>query len=255
MKNNFLRKASTGLLIFLFWIAVWYLLALIVNNDFLLPTPHSSVIALFELMKESDFYKSIAFTFLRVICGVILGVIFGILLAYASYKIVIFRKTVSPLLSIIKATPVVTFITLLWITLSGNTLTVFIAFLMVVPIIWQNILNGYDAIPTELSEVCDVFEFSRIKRFKLLTAPILMNYFFPALITSIGLAWKAEIAAEIIAYTKTSIGQHIYDARYHLLTDEVFAWVIVIVTFSICLETLTKKILRRFDYAGNKKPL
>ena len=123
MKNNFLRKTSIGFLIFSFWIAVWYLLAFIINNDFLLPTPHSSVAALFVLMKDSEFYKSIAFTFLRVISGVTLGVVFGVLLAYISYKIVIFRKTVSPLLSIIKATPVVTFITLLWITLSGNTLT------------------------------------------------------------------------------------------------------------------------------------
>ena len=74
-----------------------------------------------------------------------------------------------------------------------------------------------------------------------------MNYFFPAVITSIGLAWKAEIATEIIAYTRHSIGQYIYDARYHLLTDEVFAWVIIIVLFSICLEIITKKIVGRFQ--------
>lgn len=254
MKNNILKKVVVGFSVFAFWIIVWYISALIINKEFLLPTPHSSISALFGLMKGANFYKSILFSFLRVICGVILGVVFGAFLAFLSHKITIIRRTLSPLISIIKATPVVTFITLLWITLSGNALTVFIAFLMVVPIVWQNILNGYDAIPKSLSEICDIFEFSNYKRFKVLVAPVLMNYFFPALVTAIGLAWKAEIAAEIIAYTKNSIGQHIYDARYHLLTDEVFAWVIVIVSFSICLEIITRRILRRFDYAGNKKP-
>jgi NitT/TauT family transport system permease protein len=211
----------------------------------LLPTPYSTLVALVNLMKEESFYKVILYTLLRVVLGVFLGVIFGIILAFVSYKIAFIRKLFSPLISIIKATPVVTFITLLWISMSGNELTVFIAFLMVLPIIWQNILNGLDAIPNELSEVCLVFEFSKRKRLKLLTLPVLMNYFFPALITSIGLAWKAEIATEIITYTKNSIGQNISDARYFLFTDEVFAWVAVIIVFSLSLELITKNILRR----------
>lgn len=245
MARKALKKFLLGFSVFLFWIAIWDLLAFIVGNLFLLPTPHSTLTALIGLMKTSSFYKAILYTFLRVVFGVFLGVIFGAVFAFLSYKLIFIRNIFSPLVSIIKATPVVTFITLLWISMSGNSLTVFIAFLMVVPIIWQNLLNGLDAIPRELSEVCDVFEVSKIKRIKILTLPILMNYFFPALITSIGLAWKAEIATEIITYTQNSIGQNISDARYFLFTDEVFAWVAVIVAFSIGLEALTKQILRR----------
>ncbi len=246
MARNSLKKILTGFGIFAFWIGIWYLLALIVDNLFLLPTPRSTLLALLGLMKKSNFYKAVFASILRVITGVALGAVLGIVFAFLSYRILPIRRLFSPLVSIVKATPVVTFITLLWIIMSGNMLTVFIAFLMVLPVIWQNLLNGLDTVPKELSEVCDVFEFSRAKRIKLLTLPVLMNYFFPALITSIGLAWKAEIATEIITYTKNSIGQNISDARYFLLTDEVFAWVVVIIVFSILLEVLTKKILGRF---------
>ncbi len=246
MARKSLNKILIGFSVFAFWICLWYLFALIVDNLFLLPTPRSTLLALFRLMKKSNFYKAVLHSLLRVITGVALGAVFGVAFAFLAYKILPIRRLFSPLVSIIKATPVVTFITLLWITMSGNALTVFIAFLMVAPIIWQNLIDGFDAIPKELSEVCDVFEFSRAKRMKLLAFPILMNYFFPALITSIGLAWKAEIATEIITYTKNSIGQNISDARYFLLTDEVFAWVVVIIVFSIILEVLTKKILGRF---------
>lgn len=245
MAHKLLKKAGIGFAVFFFWIGVWYIFALIVDNLFLLPTPYSTLVTLLELMQKKKFYKVILYTLLRVVSGVILGVILAVILSFLSYKLIFVRKLFSPLVSIIKATPVVTFITLLWISMSGNALTVFIAFLMVMPIIWQNILNGLDAIPKELSEVCDVFEFSKRKRMRILTFPILMNYFFPALITSIGLAWKAEIATEIITYTKNSIGQNISDARYYLFTDEVFAWVIVIITFSIILEAITKTLFRR----------
>lgn len=247
MAHKQVKKILIGFSVFAFWIGIWYLLALIVGNNFLLPTPHSTVAALFSLMKEAKFYKAVLFSFLRVITGVSLGAVAGILLAFLSHRVALVRRLLSPLVSIVKATPVVAFITLLWITMSGNILTVFIAFLMVCPIVWQNLLNGLDAIPKELSELCDVFQLSKKKRIKLLMLPVLFNYFFPALITSIGLAWKAEIATEIITYTKNSIGQNISDARYFLLTDEVFAWVAVIITFSILLEILTKKILGRFN--------
>ena len=245
MQRKLFKKILFGTLIFAFWISVWYLLALLIGEEYFLPTPHSAVIKLFKMMGTKIFYKVVLYSFLRVFFGVILGILCGSALAYVSHVFDPFRKIITPVISIIKATPVVTFITLLWILVSGNVLTVFIGFLMVMPIVWQNLLDGYDAIPMELSEVCDVFQFSKFNRFKILVFPILMRYLLPAVITSIGLAWKAEIAAEIIAYTKVSIGQHIYDARYHLLTDEVFAWVIVIVTFSITLEFLTKFALRR----------
>ena len=116
---------------------------------------------------------------------------------------------------------------------------------MVMPIIYQNLLEGYDSIDKNLLELTFVFKFSRIKRFRLLTLPTLLSYFSPAVITSIGLAFKSQIAAEIIAYTNHSIGQYIYDANFALDTPTVFAWAFVIVCFSIGLEVVCRKMLGR----------
>ena len=243
--SNKVKKIILPVIISLFWILIWFLLSLIINNTFLFPSPIETLKALFVLLKTQAFYKVVFYSLLRVSCGVALGVLGGVILAISSHAFPIIRRFISPIISIIKATPVVTFIVLLWISMSGNSLTVFVAFLMVMPIVWQNVLDGYSSIPKELTEVASIFEFSRRKRFKILILPVIFNYLFPAIITSIGLAWKAEIAAEIIAYTKVSIGQYIYDARYNLETPTVFAWVSVIVLFSILLEASTKFLLRR----------
>ena len=143
--------------------------------------------------------------------------------------------------------PVATFILLLWLSLRGSVLTIFIGFIMVMPIIFQNVLSGLDALDNNLIEVSLVFELNAWKKLTVFILPSLRSYLFPAIITSVGLAFKSQIAAEIIAYTKNSIGQFIYDANYGLNTDVVFAWATVIVLFSIGLETLCRYILGRIE--------
>ena len=113
------------------------------------------------------------------------------------------------------------------------------------PIIFQNTITGLDSIDKDLIEVTKVFGFGFVKKLKLLILPSLKSYIFPAVITSVGLAFKSQIAAEIIAYTKNSIGQYIYDANYSLNTSLVFAWAVVIVSFSIGLENICRYLLRR----------
>ena len=127
--------------------------------------------------------------------------------------------------------------------MNGNALAVFIAFLMVFPIIWQNLYDAFSSIDTNLIEVSRVFQFSYKKRLKLLVLPALKRYFLPAFVTAIGLAFKAEIAAEIIVGVRDSIGQMIYHSKDALITADVFAWTIVGVGFSIIIESLARRVL------------
>ena len=69
------------------------------------------------------------------------------------------------------------------------------------------------------------------------------QYFLPAFVTAIGLAFKAEIAAEIIAGVRNSIGQMIYYSKDALITSDVFAWTIVGVAFSIAIEKIARRLL------------
>lgn len=245
MKNNFFKRFITGIVIFLFWIGVWYLAALLVNSVLLLPMPHETLFALFELLGTLEFYKVVLFTVIRVALGLLLGISVGVILAIFCYRFEILKLVISPLISVMRSTPVASFVVLLWVLVKGNALTVLIAFVMVMPIIWQNTLDGFKSIPKDLIEVADVYELSLKRRFSVLIMPIVSTYIFPAVITSVGLAWKSEIAAEIIAYTKDSIGMYINDAKAFMLTPTVFAWTSVIVILSIILEKLTKSLLRR----------
>ena len=115
---------------------------------------------------------------------------------------------------------------------------------MVTPIVWQNVYDGFGSIPKELDEVCIIYELTFKKKVRLLIFPTLVKYLIPAVITSIGLAWKAEIAAEIMTYS--NIGRSIQDFKTLFYdTASVFAWALVIIFFSLILEGVTKYFLRR----------
>ena len=244
MKNK-LGKITLAIFVALLWISVWYITALLINKPLILPNPYETAIALFELLGKGEFYKVVFFTMLRVLLGLILGIVTGISLALICHKFSAIKLIFSPLISVIRSTPVASYIVLLWVMLDGGLLSIVVAFLMVMPVVWQNTLDGFSSIPKELLEVADVYEISPRRRYEILVMPVLFNYIFPAIITSVGLAWKSEVAAEIIAYTKDSIGMHINDAKLSWNIPTVFAWTAIIIVMSIFLEALTNRLLRR----------
>lgn len=253
-RNN-LKKAVKILLSLLFWVSVWEIFALLTNNNFLLPSVPTTANELIIILKDISSYRVMLFTLLRVGCGLCIGIFSGIILGILCHKSSLLNTLVSPALLVMKSTPVASFIILLWIIMSGDALSVFIAVLMVTPIVYQNVIDAYSSVDVNLSEVCDVFKFSKFKRFNLLIRPTLTAFLIPATITSAGLAWKAEIAAEIIAYTKNSIGQHINDAKFEMNMPRVFAWTIIVIVFSLLLEKTTKNIVWRLKNGNhNKKP-
>lgn len=229
----------------IFWCGIWEIASIIIDNNFLLPGIPETLEALGGLVIKEGFYLSIFYSLIRVSLGLLFGIVIGILLAFICHYFKIADYVVNPMMTVIKSTPVASFIVLLWVLMSGDALSVFIGFLMVMPIIWQNVTDGFSAIDKEMEEVCHIFEFSFLKKMRLLILPTIKKFLIPGIITATGLAWKAEIAAEIIAYTKKSIGQGINDAKYNMNTAEVFAWTIIIIAFSILLEKATKALLGR----------
>lgn len=242
MKNK-LKDFSVSVFSVFVWIAVWQIAAVIIDHPYFLPSVSDTFSALIVLMQRAEFYQTVFLTIFRVLLGLLIGVLLGVSLAILSHHIKFIRILLTPLVSVIKATPVASFIVLLWILLSADAIAVVVAVMMVMPIIWQNILDAYASIDKETEEMCQAYEFSKMKKFKLLTLPTLLKFFIPSLITSIGLAWKSEIAAEIIAYTTNSIGKYINDAKYNLHTSEVFAWTLVVIILSIIFENLARRLL------------
>jgi NitT/TauT family transport system permease protein len=200
--------------------------------------------SLVKILASDTFFKTIFTAFYRVGLGLILGIIFGILLAALCHKFVWLNTLASPIISIMKATPVASIIVLLWIRMNYTEIAVFVVVLMILPIIWQNVYDGFKATDESLIEVTNVFRLTKLQRLRILVIPSILSYLLPAVITSVGLGWKAEIAAEIM--TSSNIGRLIYDFKtVSYDTASIFAWTVIIVSLSLIFEKTAKYFLGR----------
>ncbi len=52
------------------------------------------------------------------------------------------------------------------------------------------------------------------------------------------MSWKAGVSAEVIGLAKNSIGEQLYYAKLYLLTEQLFAWSIIVVGVSLLCENI-----------------
>ena len=145
----------------------------------------------------------------------------------------------------VRTVPVASFIVIALVWLSSAQLSVFISFLMVLPIVYTNALQGILNLDVKMEQMSRVFRMSPGRKLRYVTLPQLKPYIISACSVSTGLAWKAGIAAEIIGVPTGSMGERLYQAKIYLDTAELLAWTVVIVAVSVIFEKLFILVLKK----------
>ena len=228
-----------------FWIALWWLIASLYGKSVVLPTPLDTVKALLALGKTGEFYLSVALSLLRILLGILIALVAGVLLALLTAKSAFARHLFSPLLTLFKATPVASFIFLLLLWVGRNYIPLLIAFMMALPIVWANLHEGLMQTDRRLVEMARVFGVPKKRVLWQIRIPSLAPYFLAASRSAISLAWKAGIAAEVLCTPDHSIGRAIFEGKLYLMTEEMFAWTAVVLLISILIERGVLALLGR----------
>lgn len=229
--------------VFVFWIALWQAAATAVDLELILPSPLACVKTLFLLLPTKELWLAVGGTLGRIFIGYAIGCLFGILLGAAAYFLPVAGEFIKPLMTVVKATPVSSFILLAVLWMSPNSVPMLIAALMVTPIVFGNVLTGLGEHSRMLREVAFVYGLSRTECMRKLFVPAVIPYVSAACLTSLGLAWKAGVAAEVLVVTKDSIGMWLYYSKIYFETAELFAWTVVVILLSFLLEKAVRLIL------------
>lgn len=70
-----------------------------------------------------------------------------------------------------------------------------------------------------------------------------MPYFRSALLSGIGLGWKAGVAAEVLCLPRPGMGTEIYNSKLYLEIPDLFAWTVAVVALSLIMEWLLARLL------------
>ena len=151
------KKITLSVGIALFWLVLWQSAAIIVNNPLILPTPIETLLRLFTLAVEADFWKFTGLSILRVLIGIVIA----IPVAWLTAAICTGSKTVnalfSPAVTLMKSTPVVSFILIAIFLVDRHVIPSAITFMMVFPVLFENIRAGIFQTSSELLEMAGVF--------------------------------------------------------------------------------------------------
>ena len=245
--NRQQRQKVNGLPALVFWTAVWYLVALGLDNPLLLPTPVQVLRCLGGLMVASSFWKITGITICRILLGVCLAVVLGTVLAVLAEKSRWLNMLIAPAMTAMQATPVASFTILVLIWMERDYVPVLICGMMGLPIVWSSVSSGIRVTDPQLLEMAKVYRLSGFKVLQRVYIPSVMPFFRTACSSALGLGWKAGIAAEVLTVPKRSIGRMISESKLYLLTEELFAWTLAVIVMSLLLQKLMLRLLKGRD--------
>ena len=234
------------ILIILFWLLAWHLLALWVDNKILLVTPVQVLVSLANLIVTTDFWLTVTGSLVRIVAGFVLGFATACGLAALSVRFALIEEVLEPLIALLRAIPVASFVVLLLIWWGSPVLAVAICFLIVLPVIYINVLKGLKNADKKLLEMASVFGMRRMSRFFYIYRPAFRPFLESGLKLALGMCWKSGVAAEIIGTPDYSIGGKLYMSKIYLDTPGLLAWTVVVIALSLGFEKLFMSLVRIF---------
>ena len=236
------RKA----LAWLFWIALWQAAAALVHNPVIFVGPIEMLRSLAVQLPEPGFWLTIGHSFGKISLGFLGAFASGLLLGSLAYRFPFLGELLEPFMSLIRSVPVASFVILALIWIGSESLSVFISYLVVLPMIYVNTRAGLLATDPKMLEMARVFRIPAFKMIRFIYVPALMPYLVSGCKTALGMSWKSGIAAEVIGIPTSSIGEQLYYSKLYLDTAGLFAWTFVIVLVSAVFEQLFLFLLKHF---------
>ena len=228
-----------------FWLVVWQLAAMAIGQEVFLVSPIQALGTLLELLPQPEFWQRIGFSAGRILLGFLLGAVSSVVLAVAAERWAWVEALLSPVMQLVKATPVASFIILALVWVSGKSLSILISFLMVLPVLYGAVRTGLESADPQLLEMARVFRVPLGRRLRGIYLSQVMPYFRTAVSLGLGLCWKAGAAAEIIGLPAGSMGERLYTAKVYFQTADLFAWTVTIVAVSVVFERLFLALVDR----------
>ncbi|MBQ8232805.1 MAG: ATP-binding cassette domain-containing protein [Lachnospiraceae bacterium] len=234
------KRQSMGrrLLILAGWLMVWQIVSLLCHNSILMVGPVETGMAFFQNMMEESFWRTLGTSYARILAGLLAGIICGMGLSAISYRWKLLEEIWQPFMTLIKAIPVASFTVLLLIWWGAPYLSVSICFLVVLPNIYVNALEGLKSTDRKLLEMAEVFRMPWRNRLFYIYRPALKPFLESGLKIAIGMAWKSGVAAEVIGTPDHSIGERLYLSKIYLDTADVLAWTAAAILLSVVTEKL-----------------
>jgi NitT/TauT family transport system permease protein len=217
--------------------AVWSLLSWR-YGAYVLPSPLSVVRGFADILRSGEIWTHTGASLARILVGFGGAVAVAVLMGLGAFVSPRARGVVHDLLAILNSTSVFVWIVIaiIWFGLS-NWAPIFTTFMITLPVVASNIVEGVASVDRRLLEMGDVYRLDGRAKFVAIVIPSTLPYLVAGMKVGFGLALKVSVVAEIFGVT-SGIGYIMNYSREILATQMVFVWALVMVLVMMLADTL-----------------
>ena len=230
---------------FVLLIALWQVAALLIH-EIIIASPLQAAKALINMFGTERFWEATFITSQRAFVGILLGGSVGFILGIFAGLNENIKNLFEPLRwMIMSISPViVVVVAMLWFGM-GTQMVIFIAALLLSPIVYINTIKGIEMVDEKIIEMADVYKYNIFQKLWHVYIPALIGPLSAAMTLVITAGMRMIVLAEVLG-TNSGIGYEFSFTRTDLNTPEMFAWVIVTLAFVGIAEYLLFKPIENY---------
>ncbi len=236
MKKRKILNSMMPIITILILLLVWFVVGVIVNNDYLFPSLSAVFTAFFGVVANGGFYSAYFATLLRSVIAFLISFLLAFVVALLSKKYKLFASAVSPIIKIIRALPTIAVVLLLLFWTNSLVAPVIVTMLVVFPTTYINIKESLSTVDDAQIEACQTFGVSQKEIFFKVQLPQIAPSMLDAVGAGLSLNLKLMVAAEVLSATYISLGNILKTEKYNAEIANMLAVVLVCVITGLLIE-------------------
>lgn len=221
---------------------IWWIAALIMNIEIILPDPWVTFQAFFALLGKPEFWTALLGTLLRSLIVFVLSFVLAVGAALLARLSDPARRLLEPLVTFLRAVPTMAVILLLLIWTSASITPVIVAMLVIFPTLYSAMFAAFSGVDPDLIEMSRVYRVPQRLRIRKLYLPAVLPSLFESFASGFSLNLKLVVAAEALSQTARSIGAMMQTFKGNLNIAELLALTVTTVLISFLCEFLIRRL-------------
>jgi len=184
--------------------------------------------------------------------GYALALLFGVPLGFALGLSPAFRRIANPVIQLLRPVSPLAWLPLGMVLLNRSAPAAL--FTIAVCAMWPTVLNisaGVQNVPVEYVNVARVLRLSPWRRFVKILAPATLPYMFAGFRVSLGIAWLAIVAVEMLTGAP-GLGGFLWQEYNALIYEHMILCILAIGVIGLMLDGVMSLIERRFSPGGGR---
>jgi NitT/TauT family transport system permease protein len=240
-------------------LVIWEILAILINNEFILPTVGSVFAVLLhpfaDILGTGSLVSNATISLIRVVTGFLVGVLAAIPIGIVMGKSALVDRMVDPIIQIFRPIPPIAWIplALAWFKIGFSSI-VFIIFIGAFFPVLINTIDGVRRVNRTWIETAYIFGASEFQSVYKVVIPAAAPTIWTGLRVGFGIAWMSVVAAEMTAGTSSGLGYLIIYAYNFGQVQVIIAGMIVIGLIGLGIDNMLKRVERKkFQWQGLEK--